>query len=158
MPRADNDKFVINALENLSGSNDLINLRSRGRSLRPFTKVADIRAVADQEFRIKERVLQEKLSEVGYKIKALQKNAVNKNGHTEISLRQLSEINKFRTQHIDIRKGLRNVQHALSSDIKKLGSKLKIINISLTPLTIIILASIFGIVRMRRTKFRYKKN
>jgi len=158
MPRADNDKFVINALENLSGSNELINLRSRGRSVRPFIKVAELRAAADQEYRIKERVLQEKLSEVGYKIKELQKGATNKNGQPHLNPQQLNEINKFRAQHITIRKELRNVQHALSKEIETLGSKLKIINISLIPLIIIIVATILGIVRMKQENFQQKNN
>ena len=154
VPSADNDTFVINALDNLSGSNDLINLRSRGRSVRPFVKVADLRAAADQEYRIKERILQEKLSETGHKIKQLQQSATseaaNKQGGLAISQEQLEEINKFRAEHITIRKQLRNVQHALSKDIEALGVKLKIINIALLPALIIALAVILGILRLKR--------
>lgn len=154
MPSADNDTFVINALDNLSGSNDLINLRSRGRSARPFIKVADLRAAADQEYRIKERILQEKLSETGYKIKQLQGSAtsgsINKSGRPVISPEQLEEINKFRTEHIKIRKHLRNVQHALSKDIETLGMKLKMINIAFIPALVIILAIILGVMWLKR--------
>ena len=149
MPRADNDTFIINALDNLSGSNDLINLRSRGRSARPFVMVADLRAAADQQYRIKERVLQEKLSETGYKIKQLQQNAINKTGQPVISPEQLVEINKFREEHLKIRKDLRSVQHALSKDIESLGTKLKIINITLVPTLVILLAIALGMMRIR---------
>ncbi len=151
MPRADNDKFVINALENLSGSNDLINLRSRGRSLRPFTKVANLRAAADQQYRIKERILQEKLSEIGFKIKNLQEKANESSAKNSLNPQQLNEIAQFRAQHISIRNDLRNVQHALSVDIESLGNQLKIINIALLPALIIIFAVIAGIIRTRLT-------
>ena len=153
VPSADNDTFVINALDNLSGSNDLINLRSRGRSARPFVKVADLRAAADQEYRIKERILQEKLSEIGHKLKQLQQEAIaaaNTGGKIVIGQEQLEEINKFREEHIKIRKELRNVQHALSKDIENLGVKLKIINIALIPLVVVIIAIILGVIRLRR--------
>jgi ABC-type uncharacterized transport system involved in gliding motility auxiliary subunit len=154
MPSADNDTFVINALDNLSGSNDLINLRSRGCSARPFVMVNDLRAAADQEYRIKERTLQEKLSKTGHKIKQLQQKVTNgsdnKSGVPEISPEQLAEINKFRAEHIKIRKDLRNVQHALSKDIEVLGMKLKIVNIALIPALVILLAIILGVMRMRR--------
>ena len=150
VPRADNDTFVINALDNLSGSNDLISLRSRGRSVRPFDVVTDLRAAADQTFRIKERILQEKLSETGHKIKQLQQNVTNDAGKPVMSPEQLEEINKFRAEHIKIRKDLRNVQHALSKDIEALGTRLKIINIALIPMLVIILAVIMGVVRLRR--------
>ena len=150
VPRADNDTFVINALDNLSGSNDLINLRSRGRSVRPFEKVADLRAAADQEFRIKESLLQEKLSRTGHKIKELQKSVTSETGKPVMSEEQLNEINKFRAEHIEIRKDLRNVQHALGKDIESLGTRLKVFNIALVPLVVIVLATILGMVRMRR--------
>ncbi|RKZ64325.1 MAG: ABC transporter [Gammaproteobacteria bacterium] len=158
MPSADNDTFVINALDNLSGSNDLINLRSRGRSVRPFVKVADLRAAADQEYRIKERILQEKLSETGHKIKQLQKKATDEAGNLVITAEQYDEINLFRAEHVEIRKQLRNVQHALSKDIEVLGSKLKMINISLLPALIIFLAIILGVRRMRRAAVSHKNN
>jgi len=149
-PRADNDIFIINALDNLSGSNDLINLRSRGRSTRPFTVVANLRAQADQQYRIKERVLQEKLSATGHKLKQLQQSVTSKTGAPVMSPQQLDEINKFRAEHIKIRKDLRNVQHALNKDIEALGIKLKIINIALIPTLIITLAVILGFLRMKR--------
>jgi len=149
-PRADNDTFIINAIDNLSGSNDLINLRSRGRSARPFVVVESLRANADLEYRIKERVLQEKLSEVGFKIKQLQTNVMNKSGQPVMSNEQLEAINNFRTEHIKIRKDLRNVQHALSEDIETLGMWLKIINITVIPALVIFLAILLGILRIRR--------
>jgi len=150
VPSADNDTFVINALDNLSGSNDLINLRSRGRSVRPFEKVADLRAAADQEFRFKELLLQEKLSETGHKLRELQKSVISETGEPVMSEAQLEEINKFRAEHIQIRKDLRNVQHALGKDIELLGTRLKVFNIALVPLVVIVLATILGLVRMRR--------
>lgn len=150
VPRSDNDTFVINALDNLSGSNDLINLRSRGRSVRPFEKVADLRAAADQEFRSKELLLQEKLSRTGHKLRELQKSVTSEAGKPVMSQEQLDEINKFRAEHIQIRKDLRNVQHALGKDIEALGTWLKVINIALVPLVVIVLAIILGVVRIRR--------
>lgn len=154
VPTADNATFVINALENLSGSNDLINLRSRGKSIRPFDRVAALRAAADLEFRIKERILREKLSETGYKLKQLQEKVISesddKSSKPVMSPEQLEEIAKFRTEHIKIRKNLRHVQHALSKDIEALGTKLKIVNIALIPLLVIILATILGVIRVRR--------
>src|SRR5690606_24592940 len=40
-PWADNGSFVVNALDNLAGSDALISVRSRGRSARPFVVVVD---------------------------------------------------------------------------------------------------------------------
>jgi len=133
----------------------LINLRSRGRSARPFTVVNDLRASADQEFRIKQGVLQEKLSETGHRLKQLQESVASASeaantGKMVITPEQMAEINKFRAEHIQIRNELRNVQHALSKDIESLGTKLKVINIALIPSIVVLLAIILGMIRMRR--------
>src|SRR5262249_38046902 len=50
IPIAHNSAFVLNAVENLSGSNALISLRSRGTSSRPFTVVDNLRRRAEQQF------------------------------------------------------------------------------------------------------------
>ena len=55
IPRNNNGVFVINALDNLSGSNDLISLRSRGNFSRPFERVKDIQREAEKNFRDREK-------------------------------------------------------------------------------------------------------
>ena len=149
--RADNGAFLINALENLSGSNDLISLRSRGRSARPFRKVTELKEAAEKQFRTKERALQIKLSETRQKISELQQQ---KEGETSLimSVEQREELQKFQTDQIRIRKELRNVQHDLTRNIEKLGTRLKIINIGLIPLLVILAATVLGVVRMRRMR------
>ena len=49
-PFADNGAFVVNAVENLMGSSDLICLRTRASGQRPFTVVRDIQAKAQAQF------------------------------------------------------------------------------------------------------------
>ena len=60
---ASNGAFVINALESLTGSTDLIAVRSRGSFARPFTKVDELRANAEARFRETEQRLQQELAE-----------------------------------------------------------------------------------------------
>jgi ABC-type uncharacterized transport system involved in gliding motility auxiliary subunit len=147
--RADNGAFLINALENLSGSNDLIGLRSRGHSARPFAKVAALKEAAEKQFRAKERALQIKLSDTGQKIAELQRE---KEGESNLimSAEQRAEINKFKAEQSKTRKELRNVQLDLSKNIEKLGAWLKVINIGLIPLLVIFVSTVMGVVRMRR--------
>ncbi len=150
VPRADNGAFLINALENLSGSNDLISLRSRGRSARPFIKVAALKEAAEKQFRNKERILQIKLSETGQKIKELRQQ---KDGESAVIMSDelRTELQKFQSEQIRTRKALRNVQHDLTRSIEKLGTGLKLINIGLVPLLVILVAIVLGVMRVRRT-------
>ena len=50
MPVANNGDFVANAVDVLAGGNDLIGLRSRGTSARPFELVDNIQRAADERY------------------------------------------------------------------------------------------------------------
>src|SRR6185295_433435 len=71
-PFANNGDFVVNALDNLSGSADLIGLRSRATFTRSFTTVDKLRRDADAKFRETEKELQAQLSDTERKLGELQ--------------------------------------------------------------------------------------
>ena len=147
-PTADNGNFVINALENMSGSSDLISLRNRGEYARPFTVVDDIRRDAESEFREQQQMLETKLAETEKKIAELQQEKTG--SELLLSDAQRAEIDKFRLEQVNTRKELRAVQHELQKNIEQLGTVLKFINIGLTPLLIVLIALTVGMLRSRR--------
>jgi len=147
LPHANNDVFVLNAIENLSGSNDLISLRSRTKSTRIFTKVLELKTEAEKRFQDKERALQNKLDETEQKLAQLQQNNT---GGSILTPAQEQEIADFRREQLQTRKELRHVQHGLVKSIEGLGTVLKVINIALMPLLVIIFAILFNSIRKRR--------
>ena len=151
IPRTNNDVFVINAIDNLSGSNDLISLRSRGKSARPFDKVLELKREAGQRLQDKEKALQAKLDETERKLNELQQRKEGGNALI-LSPEQQAELGKFREQQVQTRKELRGVRHELGESIERLGAILKFINIGLIPLLIIISAGLLGVYAMRRKK------
>lgn len=136
IPHAANATFVTNALDNLSGSNDLISVRNRGTFARPFTLVEDIQREAEQKFREKEKELQARLQETDQKIRELQRQKKGEGNPLTLNVQQQQEIEKFRAEKIKIRKELRNVQHELHKNIASLETQMKFINIGLMPLLI----------------------
>ena len=68
-----------------------------------------------------------------------------------LSPEQQAAIEEFRTEMLDIRAQLREVQHALRRDIDTLGAWLKFINIVLAPLMIALGALSLALWRRRRT-------
>ncbi len=145
-PWADNGSFLINAIENLSGSEDLIGLRTRGKFNRPFTVVADLKRSAEDRFRDSEKRLQAQLEETEAKLTEL-----NQTGGAAIALsdEQRDELLRFQQEKLKIRKELRDVQHNLEKDIEQLGTMLKVFNIGFVPLLI----SIFALgVALRRNR------
>lgn len=135
IPTSANNSFVINALDNLAGSNDLISVRNRGSFSRPFTLVKAIQQEADALFRQKEQALQQRLKSTEQKIQELQ-NKKEDRTTLILSAEQQAALNEFRQQLVATRKELRNVQHALRKNMENLEGVVKFLNIGLVPLVI----------------------
>ncbi len=148
---ANNGDLFINAVDNLTGSSDLISIRGRETSSRPFERVNELRLAADQKFRATEESLQAKLTATEQKLLELQKQRDDTNALV-LSPEQEAEIQKFQEEKLNVRKQLRQVRHSLDLDIEKLGTKLKFINIGLVPIIISILALVLLIIRSRKRK------
>ena len=149
-PFANNGDFLINAVDNLGGNDDLISLRSRGEYARPFEVVDRIKREAEANFRDREKVLQTKLKEADAKLKEL-KLRPEAGGEALLSAEQRQEIELFRSEQIKTRKELRAVQHDLGRNIEQLGAWLKAVNIGLIPLLLAIFAVAASLFRHRRT-------
>jgi ABC-type uncharacterized transport system involved in gliding motility auxiliary subunit len=150
-PFADNGAFVVNAVENLTGSGDLIGLRTRSASQRPFTVVRDIQAKAQAQFQEEEQALQQRLTDTQQRLRELEQGGGATAGkRAGLSTEQQAEIQRFKRQLIDTRTQLRDVQHNLRKDIDALGARLAFINIVLVPLVVAILAVVLAALRRRR--------
>jgi ABC-type uncharacterized transport system involved in gliding motility auxiliary subunit len=145
---ASNGAFVVNALENLAGSTDLIAVRSRGSFSRPFSKVEELRAGAEARFRETEQRLQQELAETERRLGELQSSRED-TGSLLLTDAQQAEIDRFVDQRASIRKELRAVQRGLDKDIEDLGTLLKVINIGLVPL-LLTLATLIAVWRRRQ--------
>lgn len=131
-PTASNGDFVVNCLENLGGSDDLISLRSRGSFQRPFDKKLELERAANDRYRAKEQELESKLRELERNLSELQQE---KDGASALILSddQREAIAGFREQQVETRKELREVRRELRNDIESLGSTLKLANILAVP-------------------------
>lgn len=146
---ANNGDFVVNALDNLLGSSDLIGIRGRATFSRPFTRVEDLRRGAEDKFRVTEERLKQELRETEQKLGELQARREDRNAMI-MSPEQEKEIARFRDQRVNIRKELRQVQRNLDQDIERLGNWLKAINIGLMPLLISVVS--IGLLLFRRQR------
>tara|TARA_R110002051_G_scaffold219374_1_gene283330 strand:+ start:131031 stop:132863 length:1833 start_codon:yes stop_codon:yes gene_type:complete len=131
-PWADNGGFLINALDNLSGSEALISVRSRGNFSRPFTVVEGLQRAAERRYRASEQRLQRQLAETEQQLVQLQQGQ-DPAQMLEMTAEQEQAIQRFLDEKLQIRKQLRDVRFQLNADIERLGTWLKIINIALVP-------------------------
>ncbi len=147
---ANNADLVVNALDNLLGSSDLISIRSRATFQRPFTRVQELGREAETRFRSAEERLQTELEETESRLGELQASRKDQ-GTSILSPQQEGEIERFQAQRLELRKELRQVQRDLDQDIEKLGATLKALNVALVPL-IISLVSLILLQLRRRTR------
>ena len=146
---ANNGDFVVNALDNLSGSSDLIGLRSRAIYTRPFTTVEALRRDADAKFRATEQQLQAELTDTEHKLGELQTNRNDKSS-VLMSPEQQQEIQRFLDQQVKIRSELRAVRRNLDASIDQLGTTLKVLNIAVVPILLTLISLIVVLVRRNR--------
>lgn len=136
---ANNGDFVYNAVDNLVGNADLIAVRTRAASARPFERVAALRRSAEERYRSKEQQLQQQLDALEQQLAALQQPGEGGQAQA-LTPQQQAEILRFQDDKLRMRKELREVQHRLNADIEALGARLKLINILGVPLLVILVA------------------
>ena len=157
-PIADNASFVVSAIDNLMGSNELISLRARARIDRPFTVVDDLRRTAERRFLAEQEALERRISETERRLIELQtEGAAGLPEDAAAEARVETEIQAFRAELLDSRKKLRDVQRNLRREIDGLGAQLRFINVGLVPLLIAVIALGAAILRYRRRKARAEK-
>jgi ABC-type uncharacterized transport system involved in gliding motility auxiliary subunit len=154
VPSAANGAFMVNALDNLVGSSDLISVRNRGSFIRPFERVTDIRRQAELEFRQKEQELMLRLEETEQRLLELEKAKQGGDSSLILSPEQQQELVQFRQEKVAIRKDLRDVRRNLRRDIDSLDTRLKFVNIALIPILIGIGGLAAGMWRLHRRRHR----
>ena len=146
---ANNGDFIVNAVDNLTGSSSLISVRGRATAQRPFTTVAALRREADDRFRAKEQELNKELQETEQKLNELQRGKSAEQALI-LSPEQKAELERFQQQKVRVRKDLRQVRRQLDAEIESLGSTLKFVNIALMPILLTLAAAGFVFWRRRR--------
>ncbi|HWA31368.1 MAG TPA: Gldg family protein [Rhizomicrobium sp.] len=150
-PFADNAAFVLNAVENLTGSSDLISLRTRASSDRPFTVVKQMQAEAQAQYQQEADGLQARLTDTEQRLHALEQGqSANGQQSNKLTPAQQDEVQRFKRDLIQTRAQLREVQASLRADIDALGTVLAFINIALVPILVAIFALVLAYVRRRR--------
>ena len=150
VPVADNGAFAVNALDVYAGSSELIGLRSRRTSDRPFTVVRALERQAEERFRETEEMLQAQVRETEAQLAELQ---VGGDGSQPVlTPEQQESIAAFRERLVSTRRQLREVQLALRRDIERLGAGLQFLNVALVPILVALVGLVVALLRARRRR------
>ncbi len=146
---SDNAKLLVNAVENLAGGNELVSIRARGKYSRPFDRVLEIKRDADQRYLAEAQELESKLQSTDQRLRELE-SARGEGTEELITEEQRKEIEQATAEKLQTRKDLREVKRRLRSDIERLGTSLKWLNIALMPVLVSLAAVLLGAWRIQR--------
>jgi len=148
----DNSAMLMNAVEDLCGSGDLIAIRSRGNFKRPFTVVDDIEEQAERESADEIALINAQIEGFNQELQSLVSSAKEQDQQAVIG----SEIvRKKRDLELKIRESqrqLRDVKAKRRERIDELGNRLKAINMGAVPGVIMAVALLLGIWRGLRRR------
>jgi ABC-type uncharacterized transport system involved in gliding motility auxiliary subunit len=149
VPFSDNGAFVANVIGTLAGGDDLIGLRGKGVSLRPFTLVDDMQRRAQAQYQQTEKALQAHLEETQKKLADL-RSGKGEQAKVVITAEQRAAIDDLQHELLTTRGKLRAVQLELRRDINRLETWLRLFNIVFVPVVLAVLAIGLGLARGRR--------
>lgn len=131
-PISENVDLLKNTIESVSGGAELMSIRMRGKTSRPFERVQELQRDSDQKFLARQQELERKLQDIERRMNELQKAKAD--GSEElVTAEQRAEEEKAREEFVQTRRDLRDVKHQLHKDIAGLGTSLKWLNIALMP-------------------------
>ncbi|MFA5688819.1 MAG: Gldg family protein [Kiritimatiellales bacterium] len=148
-PRNNNFAFAMNLTEQMTGSEALIGLRSRGSFDRPFDRVLDLEKQAQIKWQAEEQRLNENLQQTQMRLNQLQQ-ARDDGQQLIMTPEQAAEIKKFREEVFQTQQSLKEVRKNLRSDIEQLGTRLKFINIAGVPLLVALFGIFYGLKLRKR--------
>ncbi|MCW5697637.1 MAG: GldG family protein [Bauldia sp.] len=146
-----NNDFVVNAIDTLTGGTDLIELRSREDSRRPFLRVDAIEREAQDEYLATRQQLEAELAEANAELEQLGGAVVTEDGQVIArTVEQQELIAAAQARISEVNRQLRDVQRALRQDIDALSDRLRLINILAIPAALVLIGLIVAIWRRAR--------
>lgn len=150
-PANGNLSFAQNAIEQLTGDNNLIGVRSRATVARPFTRVKAMETAANEKFQSEIKRLEESASEAQRKINELQQQKKDKDQRFILSPEQSAELANLRREEVETRKHLKQVQKDLRKEVVSLQNTVKWVNILAVPIAVMASGMVIAFVKRRKT-------
>jgi ABC-type uncharacterized transport system involved in gliding motility auxiliary subunit len=155
MPQNGNLAFAQGAVEQLTGDNNLITVRSRASRERPFTVVKKMQADAESNYRSKIKELEGSLAEAQRKLNELQRTKASEGGQRFIlSPEQKQEIDNFRKKEGEVKQQLKEERKKLRADIDSLENRIKWLNIAGMPALVAASGVLLAMSRRKRQAAR----
>jgi ABC-type uncharacterized transport system involved in gliding motility auxiliary subunit len=153
VPRNGNLNLALSLVEQFTGDQNLISLRSRAAFTRPLTVIRDMESRAQQAYLGKIKELEDDLQKTQEKLGELQKTRAGGQS-TILTAEQQAEIENFRRKAAETRRELKEVRKNLRVETDTLEFRTKVANIALVPLLIALAGLGVALARRRKARLR----
>lgn len=150
VPRGGNLSFAQGLVEQSSGDQNLMGLRSRASFTRPLVVVRQMESQAQQQYLGKIKELEDSLNQTQEKLQALQKGKPGAATSSILTAEQQTEIDNFRKKAAESRTELKQVRKNLRVDSDRLEFWTKVVNIGLVPLLVALTGLGLALAKRRR--------
>lgn len=149
-PLNDNVALLLNMVEFLSGSRELISIRTRGQLQRPFRRVEALFKDAQQAYRAKEQEIARRIEDLEHRLSA--PLAAPLPGETPPAPAIASDLHEAQLALLSARKDLRDIRRRIREGVERLGRYVTVANILAGPLLVILFAALVHTYRRRRMR------
>jgi gliding motility-associatede transport system auxiliary component len=150
-PMNGNLTFAENAVEQMSGDNNLIAVRSRATMSHPFTRVKEMEAAARMRYQDELSKLEKNKAEAQQRIDELQSQKKDKSQRFIMSQEQEQELARFQKEVAQTDKKLRQVQKDLRREVDSLETRVEWVNIAAMPLAVTLCGIILAMYKRKLT-------
>ncbi len=149
-PRNNNVAFLMNGLDDLRGDRELLPVRAKGQTLRPFTRIHALRREADERFRREVQDLNSRLGVLEGELVELNRQAAS-GGASIVSEQALTAIRRAQKEQNGLKARRLEIQQRLQGEIQDLEQRLTALTLGVVPVLVALAGLVFWWHRTRRT-------
>jgi ABC-2 type transport system permease protein len=148
----DNSALLMNAIEDLGGSGDLISIRSRGNFKRPFVVVDKIEQEADKETAAEVEVVNAQIEGFNQKLQTLVSSAKDEKQQQLVGSEIVRQKRDLEVKIRDAKGQLRRIKARRNERTDRLATKLEVMNMAAVPGLVMVFAIVLSVWRGARRR------
>ena len=149
--RASNLSLFLGTVESLSGGGDLIAVRNRAATTRPFTTMDKKKSAVEADFRPKMNELQAQLQSAQEKLSNLRGSIDKKSGRVILPKQAQEDIQKWQQSQADINRQIREIKKQQRKAIDWVETWITALNMTAMPLLVVLVGLVLALRRRSAT-------
>jgi ABC-type uncharacterized transport system involved in gliding motility auxiliary subunit len=149
-----NMALFFNAVEVLTGGGDLLSVRSRASTTRPFKKLDEMKSKLEEEFRPQLMQLDQKLQSTAAEISTLKLKRDKKSGTFFIDPADVAKLENLQAAQVDLNKKIRELKKQQNKKIDRTETMITVANVLGMPVVVVLIGILLALRRRAATAAR----